>query len=64
MDYTEKSGRSAMIPKWSLGFWMSKMSYMTRKEVENVVNCAESFGMSMPISKFVLVNVFKSIEYP
>ena len=48
-DYTLKSGRSAMIPKWSFGFWMSKMSYMTREEVEGVVSRAEEFGMSMDV---------------
>lgn len=48
-DYTSLSGRSDMIPKWSLGFWMSKMSYMTREEVESVVNRAACFGMSMDV---------------
>ena len=48
-DYTAKSGRSEMIPKWSFGFWMSRMSYMTREEVEGVVNRAEEFGMSMDV---------------
>ena len=48
-DYTAKSGRSEMIPKWAFGFWMSKMSYMTREEVEAVVSRAEEFGMSMDV---------------
>ena len=33
-DYTALSGRSDMVPKWSFGFWMSKMSYRTRDEVD------------------------------
>lgn len=48
-DYTKQSGRSEMIPKWAFGFWMSKMSYMTREEVETVVNRAGEFGMSMDV---------------
>jgi len=31
-DYTALSGRSAMIPRWAFGFWMSRMSYMSRPE--------------------------------
>lgn len=71
-DYTEKSGRSAMIPKWSLGFWMSKMSYMTREEVEGVVSRAEEFGMSMDVihiddwqsSKSIDLLTFDEERYP
>lgn len=48
-DYTALSGRSDMIPKWALGFWMSKMSYMSRAEVEAVVKRAADFGMSMDV---------------
>lgn len=48
-DYTALSGRSAMIPKWAFGFWMSKMSYMSRQEIETVVSRAESFGMSLDV---------------
>lgn len=48
-DYTALSGRSGMIPKWSFGFWMSKMSYMSRGEVEAVVRRAAEFGMSMDV---------------
>lgn len=48
-DYTGLSGRSPMIPKWSLGFWMSKMSYQNRGEVEEVVKRAAEFGMSMDV---------------
>ncbi|MCI6017868.1 MAG: hypothetical protein MRZ59_03335 [Clostridiales bacterium] len=48
-DYTALSGRSDMIPKWAFGFWMSKMSYFTREEVESVVCRAADFGMSMDV---------------
>ncbi|MGN0202985.1 MAG: TIM-barrel domain-containing protein [Coprococcus sp.] len=48
-DYTALSGRSDMIPKWAFGFWMSKMSYMSREEVETVVRRAAEFGMSMDV---------------
>lgn len=48
-DYTALSGRSGMIPKWAFGFWMSKMSYMSREEIEAVVRRAAEFGMSMDV---------------
>lgn len=48
-DYTELSGRSPMIPRWALGFWMSKMSYMNRAELEEVVEHMASFGMSSDV---------------
>lgn len=48
-DYTSLSGRSKMVPKWAFGFWMSKMSYMNREEVEDVVLRARDFGMSMDV---------------
>lgn len=48
-DYTELSGRSPMIPRWAFGFWMSRMSYMTRDEVEQVVDQMEKFGMSVDV---------------
>ena len=48
-DYTALSGRSPMIPKWAFGFWMSKMSYQSRDEVETVVKRAARFGMSMDV---------------
>lgn len=48
-DYTALSGRSPMIPRWAFGFWMSRMSYMTRREVEEVVDRMERFGMSADV---------------
>lgn len=48
-DYTALSGRSAMIPKWAFGFWMSRMSYMSRSELEEIVEQMASFGMSVDV---------------
>lgn len=48
-DYTAFSGRSEMIPRWAFGFWMSRMSYMTRREVEEIVEQMEAFGMSVDV---------------
>jgi len=48
-DYTALSGRSAMIPRWAFGFWMSRMSYMSRAEVEEIVEQMASFGMSVDV---------------
>jgi len=48
-DYTALSGRSSMIPRWAFGFWMSRMSYMSRSELEEVVDQMLSFGMSVDV---------------
>lgn len=48
-DYTALSGRSAMIPKWAFGFWMSRMSYMSRAELEEIVEQMQQFGMSVDV---------------
>ncbi len=48
-DYTALSGRSAMIPRWAFGFWMSRMSYMNRKELEEVAQKMADFGMSADV---------------
>lgn len=48
-EYTSFSGRSPMIPKWAFGFWMSKMSYLTRQEVQDTVEHMEAFGMSADV---------------
>lgn len=39
--YIEMTGKIPMIPKWALGFWMSKCSYRSRREVEEVILRAE-----------------------
>ncbi len=48
-DYTALSGRSAMIPRWAFGFWMSRMSYMNRPELEEIVETMADFGMSVDV---------------
>ena len=48
-DYTSFSGRSPMIPRWAFGFWMSRMSYMSRREVEDTVTKMAEFGMSVDV---------------
>lgn len=48
-DYTSYSGRSRMLPRWAFGFWMSRMSYMNRQEVEEIVEQMEAFGMSVDV---------------
>lgn len=48
-DYTALSGRSAMIPRWAFGFWMSRMSYMNRPELEEIVEHMADFGMSVDV---------------
>ena len=48
-DYTALTGRSKMIPRWAFGFWMSRMSYMTRQEVEEIVTQMAAFGMSVDV---------------
>lgn len=48
-DYTALSGRSAMIPRWAFGFWMSRMSYMSRTELEEIVDNMAAFGMSVDV---------------
>ena len=40
-QFCRLQGQIPMIPKWAFGFWMSKCSYMSRKEVEDVVADAE-----------------------
>lgn len=48
-DYTALTGRSPMIPRWAFGFWMSKMSYMSRQELEDTVDKMAKFGMSADV---------------
>ena len=48
-DYTALSGRSGMIPRWAFGFWMSRMSYMSRAELEEIVEQMQRFGMSVDV---------------
>ena len=43
-DYTALSGRSAHDPQVGLRLWMSRMSYMTRQELQEVVEKADDFA--------------------
>ena len=36
--YTDLTGKAPVPPKWSFGFWISRCMYMSRNEVEGVVN--------------------------
>lgn len=36
--YTDITGKTPMPPRWSFGFWMSKISYKSRDEVENLAS--------------------------
>lgn len=38
-----------MIPRWAFGFWMSKMSYLNRAEVEEIAEKMNEFGMSADV---------------
>jgi len=32
-EYTALTGRPAMVPRWSLGLWVSRISYLSQEEV-------------------------------
>ena len=36
-QYADLTGKAPVPPKWSLGFWISRCMYMSREEVEGVV---------------------------
>ena len=36
-QYVQLTGTSPLIPKWAFGFWMSRCSYQSRQEIEEVV---------------------------
>lgn len=36
-EYRELTGRAAMLPKWTMGFWQSRERYRTQEELLNVV---------------------------
>jgi alpha-D-xyloside xylohydrolase len=42
--YTKLTGAAPIPPKWSFGFWISRCMYMSRKEVEGVVNGMRTQG--------------------
>src|SRR5699024_12284650 len=35
-EYTALTGKASMPPLWSFGFWMSRITYFSEKEVRNV----------------------------
>ncbi|MDZ7723481.1 MAG: glycoside hydrolase family 31 protein [candidate division KSB1 bacterium] len=37
-EYTSLTGKAAMPPLWSFGFWMSRITYFSEKEVRDVAN--------------------------
>lgn len=42
--YSELTGFAPMPPKWSFGFWISRAGYLSRQEVEGVVNTMREKG--------------------
>lgn len=40
-QYIKLAGEIPMIPKWAFGFWMSRCSYRSRQEIEEIVQQAE-----------------------
>ena len=48
-QYIRLTGAIPMIPKWAFGFWMSKCSYQTREEIEEVVTKAEQNGIPLDV---------------
>lgn len=44
-QYVQLTGAIPLIPKWAFGFWMSRCSYQTRQEIEEVVlRCEKEQG--------------------
>jgi len=44
-DYTALTGRPGEVPKWSLGVWMSRLAYRSRRELERVADRLREEGM-------------------
>ena len=47
--YIEITGYIPTIPRWALGFWMSKCSYQNRLEIEEVVTTARQKGLPLDV---------------
>ncbi len=47
--YTGLAGRPAMPPLWALGIWMSRASYESRQQVEDIVAAARSRRFPMDV---------------
>ena len=48
-QYVSLTGEIPMIPKWAFGFWMSKCSYQTRREIEETVIRAEKENIPIDV---------------
>jgi alpha-D-xyloside xylohydrolase len=47
--YTKLTGAAPIPPKWSFGFWISRCMYMSRQEVEGVVNGMRTRGFPLDV---------------
>lgn len=48
-QYLQITGQIPMIPQWAFGFWMSKCSYRSRKEIEGVIDEADRLGIGIDV---------------
>lgn len=48
-QYLQITGQIPMIPQWAFGFWMSKCSYGSRKEIEDVIDEADRLGIGIDV---------------
>ena len=48
-QYLQITGQIPMIPQWAFGFWMSKCSYRSRKEIEDVIDEADRLGIGIDV---------------
>ncbi len=48
-QYLQITGQIPMIPQWAFGFWMSKCSYSSRKEIEDVIDEADRLGIGIDV---------------
>lgn len=48
-QYISMMGEIPMIPKWALGFWMSKCTYRSRQEIEDVVTKAIEYDIPIDV---------------
>lgn len=48
-QYLVSTGEIPMIPKWALGFWISKCSYQNRAEIEEVVTTARDLKLPLDV---------------
>lgn len=45
LKYTELTGRSPMLPAWSFGLWMGRITYNSQKQVEDVARKLKKFNI-------------------